>query len=269
MSGLPPVYKSLQNLYKLSGQFEKRDVTTAYWTRLHCVQEAMKIDSKSKEGRVWLMTQMDWLESVKKANPDKEEITNEIVGQAHCENVALGVFARADKMDRDSQFSINLVKLFYTSSQLMEMLVQFGEISEDFQEKKKYAKWKTLNIKQCLDAGEMPVPGPPGGFVEEEADEFEVPGPSHAFSPPSEPPRSYESSHIQETVDNVPAAPVSYSPEPVAAPRSTGGFEPNAEQVARAQKLAKFAVSSLDYDDVQGAIDMLNKSLNVLRTGKE
>ena len=54
MSGLPPVYKSLQNLYKLSGQFEKRDITTAYWARLHCVQEAMKIDSKSKEGRVWL-----------------------------------------------------------------------------------------------------------------------------------------------------------------------------------------------------------------------
>jgi len=229
----------------------------------------MKIDSKSKEGRVWLMSEMDWLERVKKANPDKEEIGNEIVGQAHCENVALGIFARADKMDRDCQFSMNLVKLFYTASQLMEMLVQFGEISEDFQEKKKYAKWKTLNIKQCLDSGEMPVPGPPGGFVDQVADESEEPGPSHAFSPPTAPTRSFEPSHIQETVKTVPAAPVSYSLEPVAAPRSQGGFEPSTEQIARAQKLAKFAVSSLDYDDVQGAIDMLNKSLNVLQTGKE
>ena len=151
----------------------------------------------------------------------------------------------------------------------MEMLVQFGEISEDFQEKKKYAKWKTLNTKQCLDSGEMPVPGPPGGFVDQVADESEEPGPSHAFSPPTAPTRSFDPSHIQETVETVPAAPVSYSPEPVAAPRSQGGFEPSTEQIARAQKLAKFAVSSLDYDDVQGAIDMLNKSLNVLQTGKE
>lgn len=54
---------------------------------------------------------MDWLEAVKKANPDREEIKNEIVGQAHCENVALGLFAKADKMDRACQFSLNLTKV--------------------------------------------------------------------------------------------------------------------------------------------------------------
>ena len=54
---------------------------------------------------------MDWLEAVKKANADREEIKTEMVGQAHCENVALGLFAKADKMDRACQFSLNLSKV--------------------------------------------------------------------------------------------------------------------------------------------------------------
>jgi len=52
----------------------------------------------------------------------------------------------------------------------MEMLAVFGEIPEDFQEKKKYAKWKCLDIKNALDSGVTPTPGPPGGFEEEEED---------------------------------------------------------------------------------------------------
>ena len=56
---------------------------------------------------------------------------------------------------------------------------------------------------------------------------------------------------------------------PVAPPRASGAFEPDSEQIARAQKLSKFAVSSLDYDDVAGAIENLQKALSVLQTGKE
>jgi hypothetical protein len=54
MSAIPPKYKSLNQLYTVSKQYESRDLPTAYWARLHCVQEAMKIDSKDKAGRIWL-----------------------------------------------------------------------------------------------------------------------------------------------------------------------------------------------------------------------
>lgn len=40
-------------------------------------------------------------------------------------------------------------------------------------------------------------------------------------------------------------------------------------EMAKAQKLAKFAASSLDYEDVAGAIDYLSKALSILKTGKE
>ena len=36
-----------------------------------------------------------------------------------------------------------------------------------------------------------------------------------------------------------------------------------------AQKYCKYAVSALDYDDRNTAIDYMNKALSILKTGKE
>lgn len=71
----------------------------------------MKIDSKDKDGRMWILSQMDWLEQVKKAHAENEAITQEVVGQAHFENATLALFARADAMDRAAQFTANLPKV--------------------------------------------------------------------------------------------------------------------------------------------------------------
>ena len=62
--------------------------------------------------------------------------------------------------------------------------------------------------------------------------------------------------------------------KPQAAPRSAGpsglsGFVPSTDNIARAQKLSKFAVSSLDYEDIPSAIDNLEKALRLLKTGSE
>ena len=47
---------------------------------------------------------MDWLELIKKENPENEGILNEIVAQAHLENYALKLFQYADKLDRAGEF---------------------------------------------------------------------------------------------------------------------------------------------------------------------
>ena len=59
--------------------------------------------------------------------------------------------------------------------------------------------------------------------------------------------------------------------KPQAAPRQSGssGFVPSTDNIARAQKLSKFAVSSLDYEDIPSAIDNLEKALRLLKTGSE
>ena len=63
------------------------------------------------------------------------------------------------------------------------MLAVFGELTEDMSEKKKYAKWKTLYIKNCLDNGETPVPGNPNDPEPESepgTSYDDIPGPSHS-----------------------------------------------------------------------------------------
>ena len=67
-----------------------------------------------------------------------------------------------------------------------------------------------------------------------------------------------------------------YNPQPVPKPRSIPPNEPSTrssdlspEQLERVTKLCKFAISSLDYEDKNGAIDNLTRALNLLKTGKK
>jgi vacuolar protein sorting-associated protein VTA1 len=40
-------------------------------------------------------------------------------------------------------------------------------------------------------------------------------------------------------------------------------------EITKAQKLCKFASSALEYQDVQGAVEYLEKAMRLLKTGKE
>lgn len=103
---------------------------------------------------------MDWLEATKKALHNNEAITNDVAAQAHLENWALKLFLYADKNDRASNFSKNVVQSFYTAQVLYDVLTLFGELSVEASQNKKYAQWKAAYIHNCLANGETPVPGP-------------------------------------------------------------------------------------------------------------
>lgn len=68
---------------------------------------------------------------MKKKYPNDESIHSEVIGQACVEKYALRIFEKADDDDRKSLFSKNLVKQFYTSGLLFDILNCFGELSED------------------------------------------------------------------------------------------------------------------------------------------
>ena len=57
------------------------------------------------------VTQMDWLEKLKKSDASNEAITTEIVGQSHMEQRGLGMFAVADRLDRQGEYGKNIVKV--------------------------------------------------------------------------------------------------------------------------------------------------------------
>lgn len=71
---------------------------------------------KQPDEKAFLLTLMDWLENIKKANKDNESISNDTVAQAHLENYAHKLFTYADQQDRASNFGKNVVKAFYTAA---------------------------------------------------------------------------------------------------------------------------------------------------------
>ena len=96
-----------------------------------------------------------------------------VVASAHIENHAMKLFLWADKEDREARFNKNVVKAFYSSGILFDVLAVFGELTPEVAHHKKYAKWKAAYIHNCLKNGETPIPGPMATGDEE--DEFQLP----------------------------------------------------------------------------------------------
>lgn len=192
---LPVQFRIIQHHLRTAQEHEKRDPVVTYYCRLYAMQTGMKLDSKTPECRKFLVKLMDQLETMKKELSDNESISQEVVGNAHIENYALKLFLYADNEDRAGRFHKNMIKSFYTSSLLLDVLSVFGELSEENIQHRKYARWKATYIHNCLKNGETPQAGPIGMGEDEEADEFGAEGfsslgPSHGGSfrdgPPSQ-----------------------------------------------------------------------------------
>ncbi|ELT88009.1 hypothetical protein CAPTEDRAFT_178049 [Capitella teleta] len=298
MASLPPlpaVLKPVQHYLKTATEHEKRDPVVAYYCRLFAVQSAMGIDRKSSDCRAFIVGLMDQLETTKNALGNAEAISNEVVGQAHMENYALKLFVYADNEDRAGRYGKNVVKSFYTAGMLMDVLSTFGELSEDIQDNRKYAKWKAAYIHNCLKNGETPVPGPLPEEGEDElaavggatgVSDFGAPsaaGPSNPpaqqpFQPPSQP--AYQPP-TQPTYQPPPAQP-SYQPAPQphqpAQPAQPAAYQPpvpsgdvqlSAMHYQKAMKYCKFAASALQFEDKSSAVENLTKALHLLHTGQD
>ncbi|XDV41494.1 hypothetical protein PO909_010360 [Leuciscus waleckii] len=203
----------------------------------------------------------------------------------------------------DWHYPRNMIKSFYTSSLLFDVLSVFGELSEENIQHRKYAKWKAAYIHNCLKNGETPQPGPIGMEGEAYDDEFgaEGGGPSQA---PYDPPQSQPSFHGHPSnqppasnFSNIQIPPGSHAPantpadiphpeaqpiKPVPVPRAMPVVDPSLlnntqegdlrltpEDFTRAQKYCKYAGSALQYEDVGTAVQNLQKALKLLTTGKE
>lgn len=56
-------------------------------------------------------------------------------------------------------FYRNVVKAFYSAGMIYDVLLTFGDLSEEANQNRKYAKYKAAYIHNCLKNGETPVPG--------------------------------------------------------------------------------------------------------------
>ncbi|XP_014823523.1 PREDICTED: vacuolar protein sorting-associated protein VTA1 homolog [Poecilia mexicana] len=318
---LPAQLRAIQHHLRTAQEHEKRDPVVTYYCRLYAMQTGMKLDSKTPECRKFLMKLMDQLETMKKELSENDSITQEVVGNAHIENYALKLFLYADNEDRAERFHKNMIKSFYTSSLLMDVLSVFGELSDENIQHRKYARWKATYIHNCLKNGETPQSGPIGMDEDEEAefgaegfsgqsfshggsfradlpsqnqnqDQGPAPGIGFAQDPgsgPTGPPASnYNNIQIPPGAHapaNTPAElppPSGEAGKPLPAARSVpavdpsllnaqqqGGVQLSPEDFTKAQKFCKYAGSALQYEDVNTAIQNLQKALKLLTTGKE
>jgi len=303
----PPNLKTIQPYLKIAQEHDQRDFVVAYWARVYSLQLGIKA-SKQPDEKAFLLTLMDWLESVKKANRENESISNDTVAQAYLENYAHKLFTYADQQDRSSNFGKNVVKAFYTSAMLYDIITTFGELSEEAAHNKKYSKWKAAYIHNCLKNGETPHAGPlPNEGADNELDDLASgganPGPPRAgptagagwnttpIQPqPYQPPPNYfqpespvpgENSSFPFILPDPPKDPepknpggfVPYNPStssiPMYQPTVSSGSSITPEQIAKAQKYCKYVASALNYDDVPTAINNLQKCLRLLQTGED
>ncbi|XP_023696732.1 vacuolar protein sorting-associated protein VTA1 homolog [Paramormyrops kingsleyae] len=292
---LPPQLKAIQHHLRTAQEHDKRDPVVAYYCRLYAMQTGMKLDSKTPECRKFLIKLMDQLETMKKELHDNESITQEVVGNAHIENYALKMFLYADNEDRTGRFHKNMVKSFYTSSLLLDVLSVFGELSEENMQHRKYARWKATYIHNCLKNGETPQAGPIAMEGEAYDDDFGIEGGAQSM-PPNSPPHTQPSMPPPAGFTNIQIPPGAHAPantpaevpppagepvKPVPVPRTIPAVDPSLlstnqgdvrltpEDFTRAQKYCKYAGSALQYEDVITAVQNLQKALKLLTTGKE
>lgn len=274
----------------------------AYWTRVYSLQIAIKT-AKQPDEKMFLINIMDWLENMKKMHKDNDLIINDTVAQAYLENYAHKLFSFADARDRNADFGKNIVKSFYTSAMLYDVIGVFGELSEEANQNRKYAKWKAAYIHNCLKNGETPHAGPLPVEGEDDlltSNQGNEAGSSSSMgwntnpvNPqtsqqqyPSQPPPAVNidpndpfvnfraPSPPKDPEEKNPGGFIPYNPSTSnissfdPAPKtSSSGLSP--EQMMKAQKYCKYAGSALTFDDVTTAVDNLQKALRLLTTGQD
>mmetsp|Transcript_7014 Transcript_7014/g.12998 ORF Transcript_7014/g.12998 Transcript_7014/m.12998 type:complete len:267 (+) Transcript_7014:56-856(+) len=236
----------------------------AYYFRVHALDilgKAHENGEKSPELQSLLIQELDQAEKAKRSL----DLSS---GREKMEQFALGMFKKVDEADRAGSTDANTASQFYIAGLFLDACAQFhgGEMPPDLQSMSKYAKFRAVQIRDCVKQGIQPTP-PPAVSSSSCSDAFEANGsgePSAATSAvpaPSAPPlAAYQAS------PSVPAM----TPPALAVPRA--GYPQGVPQQAtnpflqkgNAREQLEFSIAALDEYDVETARQHLFKALSLL-----
>eukprot|EP00644_Phytophthora_capsici_P000222 jgi/Phyca11/503652/fgenesh2_kg.PHYCAscaffold_4_\ len=164
---VPPTFKTLLPFIRRAEELD-RDTSRpeskliAYFCRQYAMELGIKLreNDSSNEATDYLLSLMDRLEDEKNKLPDfsQEE------GKEICEDFAMEIFSKADDEDRAGMANKSTARTFYAAGTFFDILNQFGDISEDIVEKRRYCKYKAATILKAIKEGTTPTPGPPEGM---------------------------------------------------------------------------------------------------------
>jgi len=127
------------------------------------MEDAMSIGLRTPEEKEYAGKIMTVMEQVKDANKDLDGIRSHVVGHVHIEDYALKLFAYAEQNDSQSIFDQKMMRAFYTSGYLFDLLTSktllnaTDEPNETLLNNKKYAHWRASYIFNCFRNKETPI----------------------------------------------------------------------------------------------------------------
>lgn len=236
-----------------------------------------------------------------------EIITNDEVGQAYVANFGNSIFERAAKAVDERRTTKATAQTFLAAVNFLELQQIWDSSDDEVKQQIKYAKFQAARILRALKEGEDPnQPEPSQSDTNQEEDELELPetpadNPVTLPSTPATPP-DVSLPVIPDAQPNdlglpripgaTPSVPFDYDAPPKK-PDQTDFSQPQApperkvaQQPAKpkavdvktvlaeaatttsAQKHAKYAISALNYDDIDTAMAELTKALEILRNFK-
>lgn len=180
------VVKRCQAYLQRASELEQYEPVVAHYCRVFAVEQLVKARQTGEataESNKLLMDQMVLSEASKQALDLSQ-------GRETIESFAMSVFDAADTADREGQRDANLPGHFYAAALFLEVCEQFhgGELPPDLVEKVRYAKYRAVHLRSCLQQGLEPSPPAGSGST--------VPDPGA------------DSNEPRPTVDPPPAAPV-------------------------------------------------------------
>jgi vacuolar protein sorting-associated protein VTA1 len=205
-----------------AAEFDARQPVVAYYLRMHAVNGLMTAP-RTPELKSFLIKLLDFVESQKARIKLELEATD---GRVALTKTALMLFTMADDTERATAApSEKALKLFYTSSVLLEATAQFNEGKMDplATEKHKYARYVAGLMKKSLTEG-APYESPSGGLeaaalenlpaVPPPAGQPLAPAPNHYQPQPAAPPQSWQQPSPSQSGESWNAQPTPQQPPP-------------------------------------------------------
>lgn len=189
------------------------------------------------------------------------------------EEFCLGIFAKADKADRESPSQppdLSIAGKFYVSSLFFDVLTQFypdRTLPPDLHEMRRYAKYRTIQIRnrEPLESEKKVDPGPAGAvYKPAPLPDKKVPAQSSGFKYRDEEEEDIRPPPVKPSV-------VTAGPVPVVARGETNVKNPlvvsRADAMAAKKKLQQ-AVSAIEFSDYQTAVIICHEVTELLSQTK-
>eukprot|EP00922_Rhytidocystis_sp_ex-Travisia-forbesii_P056263 GHVS01083301.1.p1 GENE.GHVS01083301.1~~GHVS01083301.1.p1 ORF type:complete len:258 (+),score=56.81 GHVS01083301.1:288-1061(+) len=156
---LPEPARHLAPYINRADELHEHCPMASFYCRLFVAEQLSLLRTQPSDAGVdkLLMDQLDKAEQLKaltNSNSDNPSVSP--FTKQEFENFCLGVFKRANDDDQTGQISQSTLQRYFCAGIFLDVLGQFGPLSPEMEQKRKYSRWRATCIKRSLDKGETP-----------------------------------------------------------------------------------------------------------------